>query len=380
MPDPEPAPPLEGEHEADVVVLGAGLTGCAAAAEVARRGLRAIVLDAGGVGGGATAGELGHLRGGPGLLYSDAIERWGRERARQVWECHRETQARLRELAVELGDDFGHRSAGGFVLTKDREDGVRLAESEDLLREDGFAGEFLDGYMLETRFDISGFSAGYWAADESEVDAQRLVQGLARRAREAGARLYERTAVRHLQPAAAGVEAVTPRGRVRAAWAFLALGTATSRLAPALAPALRPVPETGVLFALAGGARLPSPARLAGQRAAWRVTPSGLAVVMSADTPAPAGTPEALIAAHAPGAGGVLERWTRTRAHGRDDLPLVGRLPGLPAAASCAYGGLGEVLAVLAARWAVTAMFSGDDPTPEPFRLARAVARPDVPQ
>ncbi|SKC84149.1 Glycine/D-amino acid oxidase [Burkholderia sp. CF099] len=45
----------------DVVIVGAGIVGAACAAELAARGLRVTVLDAQGIGGGATAAGMGHI-------------------------------------------------------------------------------------------------------------------------------------------------------------------------------------------------------------------------------------------------------------------------------------------------------------------------------
>lgn len=336
-------PPLEGEQKADVVVVGAGLTGCAAGLELARRGLRTVVLEAGSVAGGLTGIDAGHLCSGPGLIYSEAVERWGREQARQVWECHRDGHVVLRELLKEFADDCGYRATGGFVLAEERGDGVALAESEDLLRDDGFPGEFLDQYMIETRFDVAGFAGGYWAADESEVDPRRLAPAMARFARGLGARVYERSPVLHLDLGPRGVEAVTPRGRVRAGWAFLALGAAVARLLPEIAAYLEVVEECGVLMDTPAELRLPSPARLARRAVAWRVTTRGLAASQPVAADRPFWKLEALLAQWVPGLGGVGQRWSAPRAFGPDGLPLIGPLPGLPAAIAGAYGGLGEL-------------------------------------
>jgi len=46
---------------ADVVIIGAGIVGAACAAELAAQGMTVEVLDAGGVGGGATAAGMGHI-------------------------------------------------------------------------------------------------------------------------------------------------------------------------------------------------------------------------------------------------------------------------------------------------------------------------------
>lgn len=46
---------------ADALIVGAGIVGAACAAELAARGLRVTVLDAQGIGGGATAAGMGHI-------------------------------------------------------------------------------------------------------------------------------------------------------------------------------------------------------------------------------------------------------------------------------------------------------------------------------
>ena len=45
----------------DVVIVGAGIVGAACARECAGRGLRTIVVDALGIGSGATAAGMGHV-------------------------------------------------------------------------------------------------------------------------------------------------------------------------------------------------------------------------------------------------------------------------------------------------------------------------------
>ena len=45
----------------EVAIVGAGIVGAACAYELARAGLRTIVVDRGFVGGGATAAGMGHI-------------------------------------------------------------------------------------------------------------------------------------------------------------------------------------------------------------------------------------------------------------------------------------------------------------------------------
>jgi glycine/D-amino acid oxidase-like deaminating enzyme len=52
---------MTGSSTADAVIVGAGIVGAACAAELAAHGMRVMVLDAHGIGGGATAAGMGHI-------------------------------------------------------------------------------------------------------------------------------------------------------------------------------------------------------------------------------------------------------------------------------------------------------------------------------
>ena len=366
------APPLVGEREADVLVLGAGLTGCAAALELARRRRRVVVLEAGRVGGGASASDLGHVPTGLGLPYTEAVKRLGHAGAREVWEAHRENQVRLREFLSEVGDDCGYRAAGGFLLAADRAEARALADSEDLLRDDGFPGEFLDHYMLEARFDVRGFAGAYWSADEAEVDPARLVEALAGAAAAEGAAIHMASPVLDLELSSRGAEAFTAAGRARAPWAIVALDVQAPRLVPFLEGRVVPLDGLGLVLGTLEARALPSPARAHGGRVAWRAEDGSAVLKVVGFGPRPAaGELEAFVGGGLGMAPQRLDQWRGTAAASADGFPLVGALPGLPASAACAYGALGQAYALLAARWVADALLTGHDPTPARFRTGR---------
>src|SRR5262245_33035041 len=151
----------------------------AVAWELARAGRRPLIVS-----GGPSPPEIGLVASGPAVAYAEAALRLGRGAAREVWEVYREGHERLRSFVAGLAVDCGYRQDGAFLLAQDRRVGSLLAESEDMLREDGFAGEFLDHYMLEARLPLFGFAGGYWSADDAEVDAARLEHALRAAARE----------------------------------------------------------------------------------------------------------------------------------------------------------------------------------------------------
>jgi glycine/D-amino acid oxidase-like deaminating enzyme len=392
--------PVRGSERADVVVLGAGLTGCLAAWELARRGRRPLVLEAATVGSGASALDLGHVPTGPRLLYVEAMRRWGRDAAREAWQVQRENHDRLRELLATLGDDCGYQAVGGFLVAEDRAEAEALEESEDALREDGFSGEFLDHYMLESRFGVRGFAGAYWCAEDAELDPQHLVATLAGAAEREGAIIRERSAVVALESTPSGVAAATEGGRVEASAAFVALEAATPGLVPFLKGRVTPLPAQWLDARIDGAVALPSPARTCGGEVAWRATTDAVRVVRYgglvtgrpvderlddfvvqhfAMAASPLARNESALALELGGLSGPPRppsggRGTAVAGKSGDGFPFVGPVPGLNGVVACGYGTFGLGWAVLAARWAVDALVSGRDATPARFKASRGAA------
>ncbi len=360
-------PPLE----ADVAVVGSGLPALAAALELARRGAKVAVLGA------APAGErsrgLGLALLGPGRPYAKVARALGRSEARLVWAAGCENHLRLRALLDETRRDCGYTPRGSFLLARDRAEAAELAESEDMLREDGFPGEFLDHYMLETRFDLSGFPGAYWASEDAEIDGTLLLGILGEGARASGV-AFDPGPVREVLAEASGVSIETEEGAVRAGAALVATDGAAAGLVPQLQPLLRPAAPERLRAPLLSGAVLPTAVRTADGRIAWQG--GGESVLLSGIGAAgeqPEGSLEEF-ATRIPVETASARRWDEAGEVSADGLPLVGRLPGRPLAVACGFGALAPGFAFAAARWVADALLIGADATPGPLRATRPPA------
>ena len=353
-----------------MVVLGAGLAGLTTAVALLRPGRRVAVLEALSVAAGASGADLGHLATGLGMPYTRAVARKGREAARTIWEWHREGHERFRAQLDALRDDCGYRRSGGFVLARDRAEGLELADSEEALHDDGFGGEFLDHYMLEARFDVRGFAGAYWAKDDGEVEPVALLAALAGEAVARGAALFEASRVVEAIADARGVCVRTAGGEVRAAAGVVALGAQAPLLFPALAPFLLPVAARRLVCTYPSGPAFPSPARTVDGGLAWRLGQDFRVAAFGE----PGGTFESLAGAletHFKAPPRPHGRWAGTLCTSRDGLPLVGPLPGGPLVAVLGLGTLGTSWAAMAARWAAEALDQGRDAAPPLLRASR---------
>jgi len=369
-------PLLRRGHDtrADVAVLGSGLPALTAALELARRRARVRVVVPAGAGG-RPAG-LGLVVLGPARPYDRVAGALGAGPARELWAAGRENLVRLREFLSSARGDCGLQERGSFLLAANREEAEALAESEDRLRDDGFSGEFLDHYMLETRFDVSGFSGAYWAAEGAEVDLQALYGALSEAARAAGVELVA-APVRAVDAGPSGVVVETADATVRASALVLASDASATGHVAELEPLLQREAGARRRVAPESGAALPSAARTVDGRLAWIA--SGPAVTLAAIGTA-RGDEEERLAAIAPrlhARSGPRQAWSEPSEGGAGGLPVVGQVPGRPLVAACGFSALAASFAFVAARWTADAVLTGRDPSPDALRPgASASLRP----
>jgi glycine/D-amino acid oxidase-like deaminating enzyme len=360
----------------DVAVVGSGLPALLVALEIAGRRRRVRVVGAGAVG---ESTGLGLALLGPSRPYDRVVASLGLAEARVLWAAGRENLGRLRSFLAGVGAPCGYEERGSFLLAEDRAEAVSLAESEDRLRDDGFPGEFLDHYMLETRFDVSGFAGAYWAGEGAEVDAGALARAAAEAARGKGAAFHP-GAVREIDVGRRAVTLETESGTIRATAVVVAtdavaaarLPELRSRLQRAGGDRLRVLPETG--------ASLPAAARTVDGRVAWHLTSSGLTLAATGPAPPDDGGagPERLdlLAARLHARPSGARRWKEEAEVGADGLPLVGVLARGAVAVAAGFGATSASFAFVAARWIADALLTGRDPTPRTLRPDRASVPP----
>jgi glycine/D-amino acid oxidase-like deaminating enzyme len=308
---------------------------------------------------------------GPGRPYERVVQDLGRDAARAVWAAGRENLGRVRDFLDGSRRDCGHRAHGGFLLAADRSEAESLAESEDLLRDDGFPGEFLDHYMLETHFDVSGFTGAYWAADDAELDAAALAATVEAAARASGA-VFRPARVRVIDAGPSGVVVETEEGPVRTPWVVVATDAAASDLLPDLRLGLRPAAPHRRRFVPEAAAALPSTARTADGRLAWQAQAAGVTLAATGSSVGAPGNAELdAMAARLHATPGSDERWAETGEISPDGLAIAGTVPGRPIGVACGFGPFASSLIFAAARWVAEAVVDGRDPTPGPFRVRR---------
>lgn len=192
----EPFPEAEGEISCDVAVIGGGFTGLSAALHLAEAGMSVAVLEAHRVGFGASGRNGGQVHPGQ-RLDQDALEKMvGPEMARKLWRIAVESVDLTIELAGRHAPDAGY--VPGLIHADHRARFVphSHAYAEKLRRDYGYDRiRPLGRDEIRAKVGSEAYFGGVEDMGGGHLHPLNYALGLARAAKAAGARIYERSRV-----------------------------------------------------------------------------------------------------------------------------------------------------------------------------------------
>jgi glycine/D-amino acid oxidase-like deaminating enzyme len=229
---PAPMPPLSAmPARVDVLVIGAGYTGLAAARETAAAGRSTLVLDAGGLGAGCSSRNGGQVAYSIKPSFESLSAKFGAEVAFRICREGLDAVTSLRALAQEIDCDW--RAAGCFFGAHTARHFSKMArEAENQPR--GLEQRISVVPKAEQYGEIASdfYHGGCVYPDDACLDPVRLLLGLERRAREGGATVVDRCPVSAIQRMADGFAVQTARGVVHARQVLLATNGYSGPLSP----------------------------------------------------------------------------------------------------------------------------------------------------
>ena len=210
-------------RDADVVIVGGGIVGCASAYYLARRGVRAIVVERGDVLGEQSRKNWGFVR----QQGRDPLEVPLMMEANRIWGG----------LEAELGEDIEWVRGGNLALAADPRRLALLEQWLPVAREFGLDTRLVRPADLDT---IVPGLAGHWVGGmhtpgDGHAEPAKATDALGRAAITRGAAIHLGCAVQGVttrEGAVTGV--VTERGEIRTPWVVCAAGAWSSRLARTL--------------------------------------------------------------------------------------------------------------------------------------------------
>lgn len=225
------AGPVAGDY--DIAVIGAGFTGLGAARRLAMEGRSVVVLEAAAVGAGASGRNGGHLNNGIAHSYPAAMERFGPEKARALYQAFDAGIDTIERIIVEDSIACGFRRSGKLKLASKPGHVAGLRRNfEAVHREADPDTEWLDGSALESEVVSDAFHGGMLQRRSAMMHMGQFVAGLARAAARRGAVVFEDAPVTARTRHGTGWRLETPRGAVTAGQVLLATGAYTGDAFP----------------------------------------------------------------------------------------------------------------------------------------------------
>jgi glycine/D-amino acid oxidase-like deaminating enzyme/nitrite reductase/ring-hydroxylating ferredoxin subunit len=202
--------PLPGDVQADVAVVGAGITGVTTALLLKREGLRVVLLESSRLAHGATGYTTAKLTVGHGAVYRKLVDAHGIEVARAYAASNAAALERVASIVEEHAVDCDFERASNYVYTEDADRVGELEREAAAAQAAGVAAELTDAtdlpYPVRTAVRVDG---------QAQFHPWKYVAALARVVDGDGSSVHELTRVTHVgsgEPCAVETE----RGIVRA--------------------------------------------------------------------------------------------------------------------------------------------------------------------
>jgi len=230
----------------DVAVVGAGFCGLSAARELARRGVRVVVLEAETLGWGASCRNGGMVLTGMKLPVPTLIARYGREAVQRMYAASLQSIDLVEQIVKEERIDCAFSRCGHLEVACKESHFAAYAKAAARIQ-----SEFNHNLRIvpkdELRQEIGSdiYHGGLVDETSAGLNPAQYVDGLAKAAQRAGAVLYEHARVVDAKPEVSNgnrrFRVVTPRGSLVAREVFLASGAYTTSATPALLKKVIPI-------------------------------------------------------------------------------------------------------------------------------------------
>jgi gamma-glutamylputrescine oxidase len=213
--------PLEGDVEADVCVVGGGLSGCSTALHLAERGYKVVLLEAERVGYGASGRSGGQIIPGYACGMAKLADQLGRADAKRLWDYGIEgvelTRELIRRHQIDCDLVWGHMHVG--IKARQREELLEWQREQE--QDYGYRKlRFLEKDEVAEWVASKRYIAGLHDAGAGHLHPLRYTIGVGRAAVAAGATLHEGSRVTDIRHGPT-VTVRTAKGSVRARFVAL---------------------------------------------------------------------------------------------------------------------------------------------------------------
>lgn len=233
--------PLDGDTRADVIVVGAGITGLSAALHLAQRGRDVVVLEAGSIARGGSGRALGLVLPHHKLREAQLVSRFGHDAGRRLMAGIQEGPRLVRAL-IDAHDIACQLDAGGWIMAAHApgaEPGIRASAAAWSRHSDQVS--LLTADEMRAATGSSLYRCGLIDRRALALNPHAYTAGLARAALTHKVRIHTDSRVTALARHGANWRATTARGYAEAGQVVVATDAYADDLIPAIRRAVLPI-------------------------------------------------------------------------------------------------------------------------------------------
>jgi len=219
-------PRYHGSSAVDVVVIGGGLTGFAAAYAFAAAGIDVVLLEADRIGRGTSAMTIGWIAEDPGVGFVQVERLLGLRAARHAWQSWRRAALDFMALIRRLDIKCDLEARGAMAVASTPDEIAHMKKEQKARRGAGLDAPLLNARTISGEVAVAA-SLALRAREDATIDPYRAVVGLAAAAGERGAQVFERSPVRRTTFNRKIAVVHTSEGSIRAKRVIVATGTPT---------------------------------------------------------------------------------------------------------------------------------------------------------
>lgn len=213
---------LDGDLQADVVILGAGFTGCSAALHLAQRGARAIVLEKHEIGFGGSGRNVGLVNAGMWVMPDELPRVLGPEYGERLLAELSEAPSLVFELIDRFKIECEATRTGTLHCAAGRRGLEEIQQRARQWQARGADVELLDAKEAERLVGTNRYTGALLDRRAGTIQPLAYVRGLAKAAIELGASVFTRSAALERKEISGRWKISTARGSVTADCVLLA--------------------------------------------------------------------------------------------------------------------------------------------------------------
>ncbi len=235
-------PTLDGSQTVDVTIIGGGYTGLQAACSLAASGVSVALIEGGHFGDGGSGRNGGQLGTGQRWWPEDAEKELGFERSKLLFDMAENAKRHLHDFATMHGIDMDYMPGQLNVSHKPGHEREYRANAEIAAERYAYPHvTFMDKAETEERVGTKDYYCGVRDTGTGHIHPLKLLIGLAKVAKAAGAGIYENTKAKAIRREGGKIKVETPKGTLTSDRVLIATNAYIGDLEPVTSAHVMPI-------------------------------------------------------------------------------------------------------------------------------------------